>query len=126
MVAVSDARLNTALSLRSRVAIKRELQRLARAHSAACAFLWTCSSRGHRTLGIESVGDPAALPRSGDVGGCAIACEQRNIVCADGERRDVLLLHVRLCMGAPLLVLGLVDSRTSITDVLVDDLASRR
>lgn len=122
VVAISDARLDGALSLRSRVAIKCELQRLIRAHSAATAFVWLCSSRGHRTTALEYAGDPNGLPRSGDLGGCAVVCEQRNVLCADQEPREVVLLHQRLCVGAPMLVLGLVESRAQLADVLVDDI----
>jgi hypothetical protein len=48
-------------------------------------------------------------------------CQQRALRCADGDEREVVLLYSRMCTGAPILVLGLVDSRAAFTDVLTDD-----
>lgn len=121
-MAISEARLFNSLSLRARVALKRELQRLVRAHSAACCFLWTCSSRGQLATRVEFAGDSSSLPRAGDVGGVAIVCEQRTVVCADGESRELIVLHATMCTGAPLLVLGLVDSRAPLTDLITEDI----
>ena len=123
MFAVTDARIQSVLSVRARVSIKRELQELCRAHAAACAFLWTASERGEVRSRIESAGDPTSLPVSRDLGGgCTFVCAQRTLRCADGEAREVVLLYDRLCTAAPVLVLGLVDSRAAFTDVLTEDM----
>ena len=122
---VTDARLLSALGLRARVSLKRGLQRLGREHGATCAFLWSATSRGELETRIEYAGDPGALPGSRRVGSlCAYACEQRTLRCADGEEREVVLLGGRMCTGAPTLLLGLVDSRAPLTDVLSDGLES--
>jgi len=122
-VVLTDARILNALTLRTRVALKRELQRLCRAHSAAAGFLWTATRSGSKACGIELAGDPDALPRSHDLkGACSNVCEQRTLRSIDGEEREVVLLYSRICTGSPVLILGLVESRAPFTDVLTDDM----
>lgn len=122
MFMVTEARVLSALRLRSRVRIKKELQRLCRAHAATTAFLWTAATNGDAQVRLEFAGDPASLPGSRSLGGaCTYVCQQRTLRCADGEEREVVLLYSRLASGAPTLVLGLVDSRAVLTDVLTDD-----
>ena len=122
MVMVSDRQLRGALSLRARVALRRELQGLVRAHSAACAFLWTCSPGGGRVIGVEFAGQPAALPRSGALGTYVpTCCQQRTVVCADREERELVFLAQPLCSGAPTFALGLVDARAQFADPLIED-----
>lgn len=123
MLDITDAQLLRALSLRSRVAVKRELQKLIRAHAAASAFLWTASAKGDRTASIEYAGDTSTLPRWSDLGGpVSFGCEQRTLPCADGDQREVVLVYVRICLGAPTLVVGLVDSRAPLAGILADDI----
>lgn len=120
---VTDARLLGALTLRSRVELKRQLQLLYRAHAATCAFLFTATAHGATASRVEFAGDPGALPSSRDLGGTStFVCEQRTLRCADGEEREVVLLYTRLCTAAPVLILGLVDSRAAFTDVLTEDI----
>lgn len=123
MFPISDARMLSALCLRSRVAVKRELQRLCRAHAATTAFLWTAGSKGDVQGRLEFAGDPAGLPMSSSLGGSSsFVCEQRTLRCADREEREVVVLYYRLATGAPTLVIGLVDSRSPFADVLTDDI----
>lgn len=120
---LTDARIISALTLRARVTLKRELQRLCRAHSASAAFLWTSTPRGDRAYGVETAGDIAALPQSGNLKGpITTTCEQRTLRCEDGEDHEVVLLYSRLCKEAPTFVLGLVDARAPFIDALTDDL----
>lgn len=120
---LTDARVISALTLRARVTLKRELLRLCRAHSAAAAFLWTATPQGDRSHSIETAGDVKALPRASNLKGpVTMACEQRTLRCADGEERETVLLYSRICAGAPTLVVGLIDARAAHTDVLVEDL----
>lgn len=118
---VSEDRLLRSLGVRTRVAIKRQLQGLWRSHSAANVFLWMTSSAGRRTRAVEFAGDPHSLPRTTYLGPLCAVCEQRRVDCVDGEPRELVLLFLRMWMGAPLLVLGLTDSRAPFTDVLTDD-----
>jgi hypothetical protein len=53
---------------------------------------------------------------------CVAVCEQRTLRAVDREEREVVLLYSRVCTDAPVLVLGLVDSRAPFTDVLTDDM----
>jgi hypothetical protein len=90
---LTDSRLLHALKLRSRVALKRELLRLCRAHDAAAAFLWTASPTGDKGCGIEYAGSREALPRPTDMQGpITRLCEQRTLHPFDGEDREVVLI----------------------------------
>lgn len=120
---LSDARLASALGLRTRVAIKRELQRLMTEHEAAAALLWTAAGNGDKALGIEFVGDHETLPRSHNLQGRATCiCDQRVLRSYDGEDRSVVLIYSRLCKDAPTLIVGVVEAAARFTDVLVEDL----
>ena len=110
---ITDARILSALTLPTRVALKRELQRLCRTHSATAAFLWTASGSGGKACGVETVGDLNVLPRLNHLGGP---------VWVDREQREVVLLYSRVCTDARVLILGLVDTRAPFTDVLTDDM----
>jgi hypothetical protein len=125
---LTDARILAALTLRARVAVKRELLGLWRAHDAAAAFLWTASPMGGKAFGIEYVGSREALPRSTSMQGpITHLCEQRTLRGVDGEEREVVLLYSRMCNDAPVLLLGLVDPGEPFTDVLtasMEDTAS--
>lgn len=120
---MSDARILSALTLRAHVGLKRELQRLCRAHDAAAAFLWTAAANGDKTYGIEFAGDHDALPRSNSMHGRSThVCEQRTLRSLGGDDREVIVLYSRMCKNAPILLLGLVDAATPFTDVLTDDI----
>lgn len=120
---LTDARVISALGLRARVTLKRELQRLCRAHSAAAAFLWTATAHGDRSCGIESAGDIRALPSLQCLNGpITTTCEQRTLRCEDREQRETVLLYSRICAYAPVLVIGLIDARAPYCDLLTDDM----
>jgi hypothetical protein len=120
---LTDSRLLHALKLRTRVALKRELLRLCRAHDASAAFLWTATPTGDKACGIEYAGSRDALPWSTNMQGPIVhLCEQRTLRGLDGEDREVVLLYSRLCSDAPVLLLGLVDPGEPFTDVLISSI----
>lgn len=119
---LSDGQLLRSLGLRARVAIKRELQRLMADHDACASFLCTAAANGDKSAGVESVGEQNALPRWSSLGGSVSSiCDQRILRSNDREDRPVVLLYSRLCIGAPTLVLGLVDPGTPFADALTED-----